>query len=63
MPKNILPHGLHKTCWLLLLTVLLFLVTLSAPFALLPAGVFTGLMGAPWLIWLVARGDTQERPA
>ena len=21
MPKNILPHGLHKTCWLLLLTV------------------------------------------
>ena len=31
MPKNILPHGLHKTCWLLLLTVLLFLVTLSAP--------------------------------
>ena len=32
MPKNILPHGLHKTCWLLLLTVLLFLVTLSAPY-------------------------------
>ena len=31
MPKNILPHGLHKTCWLLLLTVLLFLITLSAP--------------------------------
>ncbi|MFQ9522430.1 MAG: hypothetical protein ACLR2G_01685 [Phascolarctobacterium faecium] len=30
MPQNILPHGLHKTCWLLLLTVLLFLVTLSA---------------------------------
>lgn len=29
MTKNILPHGLHKTCWLLLLTVLLFLVTLS----------------------------------
>ena len=39
------------------------MVTLSASFALLPAGVFTGLMGAPWLIWLVARGDTQERPA
>lgn len=32
MPKNILPHGLHKTCWLLLLTVLLFLITLSAPY-------------------------------
>lgn len=32
MPQNILPHGLHKTCWLLLLTVLLFLVTLSAPY-------------------------------
>ena len=32
MPKNILPHGLHKTCWLLLLTVLLFLLTLSAPY-------------------------------
>lgn len=32
MPKNILPHGLHKICWLLLLTVLLFLVTLSAPY-------------------------------
>ena len=39
MTKNILPHGLHKTCWLLLLTVLLFLltvllflVTLSAPY-------------------------------
>lgn len=24
MTKNILTHGLHKTCWLLLLTVLLF---------------------------------------
>ena len=32
MTKNILTHGLHKTCWLLLLTVLLFLVTLSAPY-------------------------------
>ena len=28
-PQNRPPHGLHKTCWLLLLTVLLVLVTLQ----------------------------------
>ncbi|TRW99185.1 iron ABC transporter permease [Paracoccus sp. M683] len=39
------------------------LVTLSAPLALLPAGVFTGLMGAPWLIWLLWRDDTERTAA
>ncbi|SIS99265.1 FecCD family ABC transporter permease [Paracoccus saliphilus] len=38
------------------------IVTLTAPLALLPAGIFTGLMGAPWLIWLLWRGDTERRP-
>lgn len=33
------------------------MVTLSTPYALLPAGIFTGLMGVPWLIWLLWRGD------
>lgn len=37
------------------------MVTLSSPLALLPAGIFTGLMGAPWLIWLLWRGDTERR--
>ncbi|NHF73321.1 FecCD family ABC transporter permease [Paracoccus xiamenensis] len=39
------------------------MVTLSAPYALLPAGVFTGLMGAPWLIWLLWRGDIERKTA
>lgn len=39
------------------------MVTLSAPFALMPAGIFTGMMGAPWLIWLVSRGDAEGRRA
>lgn len=39
------------------------LVTLCAPYAMLPAGVFTGLMGAPWLIWLIWRGDRERKPA
>lgn len=39
------------------------MVTLSAPYALLPAGIFTGLMGAPWLIWLLWRGDKERKAA
>lgn len=39
------------------------MVTLTAPLALLPAGVFTGLMGAPWLIWLLRQGDREGGPA
>lgn len=38
------------------------MVTLTAPLALLPAGIFTGLLGAPWLIWLLWRSDTERRP-
>lgn len=39
------------------------MATLSAPYALLPAGIFTGLMGAPWLIWLLWRGDIERKTA
>lgn len=38
------------------------LVTLTAPLALLPVGIFTGLIGAPWLIWLLWRGDAERGP-
>lgn len=36
------------------------MVTLTALKVLLPVGIFTGLLGAPWLIWLLWR-DTSER--
>lgn len=39
------------------------MVTLCAPYALLPVGVFTGLMGAPWLIWLIWRGNMERKAA
>lgn len=39
------------------------MVTLAAPYALLPAGIFTGLMGAPWLIWLLWRSDREGKTA
>ena len=36
------------------------MVTLTAFRVLLPVGIFTGLLGAPWLIWLLWC-DTPER--
>lgn len=37
------------------------MVTLTAPLALLPVGIFTGLIGAPWLIWLLWRGIAEGK--
>lgn len=34
--------------------------TLMAPIVLVPAGIFTGLLGAPWLIWLLWHGDMER---
>jgi iron complex transport system permease protein len=39
------------------------LVVWTAPLALIPAGVVTGLLGAPWLIWLLWRGNVERTPA
>ncbi|WBU60923.1 FecCD family ABC transporter permease [Paracoccus albus] len=39
------------------------MVTLFATYALMPAGIFTGLMGAPWLIWLLWQSDKERKAA
>lgn len=37
------------------------MVVLTAPVALMPVGIFTGLLGAPWLIWLLWRGNAERK--
>ncbi|TQS70174.1 iron ABC transporter permease [Rhodobacteraceae bacterium] len=44
----------------LIMVVADLLVVLSAPLALMPVGIFTGLLGAPWLIWLIWRAPSER---
>lgn len=39
------------------------MTVLAAPLALMPVGIFTGMLGAPWLIWLIWRGNGERGPS